>query len=190
MRVLGLFPGFLGLWMALGRSPKKKNAHAARRAPLPALPPQTGGAEGYFEFEPLDEKDTRPKWRLTGQTSGASRTHRFWPYGVAEGSQSVSGAPNARAPSRNRKARRSTPPLGPLPPFHHTPNALRTHILSSHSLHHHHHHHHRCVTRTPTARATTRPRASGLFLFCVGSARGGRLLEREPLLRGGVTLKH
>lgn len=35
-------------------------------------PPQTktGGADKYFEFEPLDEKDTRPRWRLVGQTSG------------------------------------------------------------------------------------------------------------------------
>jgi hypothetical protein len=39
------------------------------RSPFISLQ-QTGGAEGYFEYEPLDEKDTRPKWRLTGQTSG------------------------------------------------------------------------------------------------------------------------
>uniref|UniRef100_A0A7S3QKM4 Rhodanese domain-containing protein n=1 Tax=Dunaliella tertiolecta TaxID=3047 RepID=A0A7S3QKM4_DUNTE len=29
-----------------------------------------GGCLAYLEFDPLDEKDKAPKWRLTGQTSG------------------------------------------------------------------------------------------------------------------------
>jgi len=43
-----------------------------------------GGAEGYFEYEPLDEKDLRPKWRLVGQTSGVR-----YSYGDGDGDDSA-----------------------------------------------------------------------------------------------------
>jgi hypothetical protein len=34
-----------------------------------------GGAEAYFTYEPLDQKDLKPKWKLVGQTSGVRYSH-------------------------------------------------------------------------------------------------------------------
>ena len=34
-----------------------------------------GGCNAYIEFDPLDESDKKPRWKLTGSSSGARHAY-------------------------------------------------------------------------------------------------------------------